>query len=252
MRWLDDIKKFSVKGFLDHKPPMVMDDGLIEKIAKAVVDKITKFPQEGKQDIKELLTRIAELQKQNDLLEKLSLTDPLTGAYNTRYFEKKMDEITESNMAQRNPTGRHFLMMVDLDGFKQINDAYGHETGDMALIHVVRKLNEMTRKTDAVCRVGGDEFVVILKDATEEGAKQKIMNIADTFNTMSFDKSSKKIPVRASIGWSELKPDEFVKDVMRRIDEYVYDSKKIKGDTRFTDFVDCHESLQDIAQGTQN
>ncbi len=239
MSLLSDIKKFTVKGFLDRKPPMVMDDGLIEKIAIEIARKITQCPEEGKKDVRDLLVRIAELQSQNDLLEKLSLTDPLTGAYNSRYFEKAVDAIKQEHFAQRKPTGRHFLMMVDLDGFKQINDMYGHETGDMALIHVVRTLNDMTRKTDAVCRVGGDEFIVILKDATEEGAKEKIMTIADKFNTMSFDKNHRPIPVRASIGWSELKPDDFVKDVLRRIDEFVYDSKKIKGDTRFTDFADA-------------
>lgn len=239
MSFLSDIKKFTVKGFLDRNPPMVMDDGLIEKIAKNIAQKIIQSPEQGTKDVRELLMRVAELQKQNDLLERLSLTDPLTGAYNSRFFEQAVDAIKQEHLAQRKPTGRHFLMMLDLDGFKQINDMYGHETGDMALIHVVRTLNDMTRKTDAVCRVGGDEFIVILKDATEEGAKAKIMSIADTFNTMSFDKNKKSIPVRASIGWSELKPDDFVKDVLRRIDEYVYDSKKIKGDTRFSDFTDA-------------
>jgi len=152
----------------------------------------------------------------------------LTGAYNSRFFKQTIEELAQNNAMNRKPSGRHFLIMLDLDGFKKINDTYGHETGDLTLIHVVQKLNEMTRKTDSVCRIGGDEFLIILKDATEEGAKSKIMSIVNTFNQMSFDTNDKNIPVRASIGWSELKPDEFVNDVVCRIDKLMYDDKEKK------------------------
>ena len=102
-------------------------------------------------------------------------------------------------LEKRKPTGQHFLMMVDLDHFKEVNDTYGHDAGDAVLCHVVDTLTEMTRKTDAVCRIGGDEFVVILRDANLKGAKQKIIEIIDALESLPFVWEGKDIQIGASV-----------------------------------------------------
>lgn len=204
------------------------------KIAGSLVSLIRKDPLSGIERVIELLNEISSLQDRNRLLEATALTDSLTGAYNERYFERAMEELDAQNHnSKRNPTGRHFLMMIDLDGFKNINDTYGHAAGNDTLCHVVKSISALIRKSDALCRVGGDEFILILKDSTVEGALAKIIEITDSFDTMSLHYRGIDIPVRASIGYGEIEPERFIKDILQEIDSNLYAAKEIKGASRF-------------------
>lgn len=228
-----------LRGLLDRSPNLALDDALKGKIARSLVAFIRRDPEQGTEMVRELLDQISSLQEKNKLLEATSLTDPLTGAYNERYFQRTMADLDyQGHAAKRRITGHHYLMMIDLDGFKQINDTYGHEVGNEALRVVVRKLNVMTRKSDAVCRVGGDEFVIVLRDATAEGAFKKIVQITDAFDTMSFQHQGIAVPIRASIGYGEIQPARFIKDILKEIDADLYAAKKIKGESRFAKLID--------------
>lgn len=101
-----------------------------------------------------------------------SAHDPLTGLYNRRYFERRLRE--ESAHAKRHK--RPFsLVMVDLDHFKLVNDTFGHEDGDRVLCHVAELLGGSLREDDIACRVGGEEFVVVLR-ATPGPAARVVAN----------------------------------------------------------------------------
>jgi putative two-component system response regulator len=105
----------------------------------------------------------AELATVNSLLERLSITDELTGLFNRRHAMFRLDEQWE--LAQR--LGRPLtIAMLDIDHFKKINDTYGHNAGDIVLRQVAAMLREGTRGTDALCRVGGEEFLVIFPSQT--------------------------------------------------------------------------------------
>ena len=104
------------------------------------------------------LSAWVRLDAQHRELRHAAFTDPLTNAWNRRYFERFMDAaIAQAREARRTLT----LMVFDIDNFKVYNDAFGHGAGDEILTETVKLLNSVIRPTDRVCRVGGDEFAVI-------------------------------------------------------------------------------------------
>ncbi len=130
----------------------------------------------------ELAERNDELMALNVRLEKASVTDALTELHNRRYVNEYME--AETSMLRRvmfeeDGNGKHspdsprllFLMMIDLDGFKLINDTFGHLAGDTALIEVKDRLIASCRKSDSIVRWGGDEFLIIGQARTYEGAE---------------------------------------------------------------------------------
>jgi diguanylate cyclase (GGDEF)-like protein len=100
-------------------------------------------------------------------MEQLALTDPLTGCFNRRWFEMQFERDLQMADRMRQPLS---LIILDLDNFKEINDAAGHETGDLALRLLADNLRGSLRAVDTAVRYGGDEFVVILPQANIQGA----------------------------------------------------------------------------------
>jgi diguanylate cyclase (GGDEF)-like protein len=120
----------------------------------------------------QLALQADELKRKNADLELLSVTDPLTGLYNKRYFEKLMESEIEQCVRQSRICS---IVLIDLDHFKKLNGQYGHKVGDGVLREVARRLALRTRKTDVLCRFGGDEFFLLCREATMANA----MNVAD-------------------------------------------------------------------------
>lgn len=106
-------------------------------------------------DIERLALR---LQEQRDELRQQSLSDPLTGVFNRRYFDMMLAHLHEQSRRQQ----AAYLLIVDVNDFKQVNDEFGHATGDKVLQNTARFLRDHVRATDIVARLGGDEFAVIL------------------------------------------------------------------------------------------
>jgi len=107
--------------------------------------------------------RVAD--RQSVELEFLARHDSLTGLMNRRAFGERLD----GALARCRRYGRRVaLLAIDLDGFKPVNDAYGHGIGDEVLRHLAARIAAITRETDAACRMGGDEFVVLVEDVAED------------------------------------------------------------------------------------
>lgn len=113
--------------------------------------------------------RTRELAIANQQLEAIALTDVLTGLPNRRHAMQRLTQVWDEAIRHSAPLA---CLMIDADGFKQINDSYGHEAGDEVLRQLSRNLKYSVRTDDVVCRLGGDEFLVICPHTPLEGALQ--------------------------------------------------------------------------------
>ena len=155
-------------------------------------------------------------------LEELSKKDPMTGLYNRRALDDFLKH--DISLAKRN---KHAItsMYMDMDGFKQVNDVKGHVVGDSLLILLGEVLTEIARESDIVCRMGGDEFCVILIQCNEEQAVIIAERVINMFDERNVEDCS------LSIGLSEYQFDssDSAERLIHRSDEAMYAAKKIKG-----------------------
>jgi len=121
-------------------------------------------------EVYEVRTHLEQkVQERTEALNRLSQTDPLTGLLNRRGMEQRLKEELKRGARENRPLG---VIWIDLDRFKEINDVYGHAVGDEALVLVSRVLRSVLREYDAASRWGGDEFLVMIRDANEEMIKR--------------------------------------------------------------------------------
>jgi diguanylate cyclase (GGDEF)-like protein len=154
--------------------------------------------------------------------------DRLTRLWNTRYFY----EILEQEIARCRRYGRPFgLLLVDLDGFKAVNDTAGHLAGDLVLQIVGRILHENCRSTDIPARLGGDEFAVILPEASSLTVRRSAQKLVALVADADFPSSLPR--VTASVGGVAFsRPPASIKEALRAVDETLYAAKR-EGKNRF-------------------
>jgi diguanylate cyclase (GGDEF)-like protein len=114
-----------------------------------------------------LATRLLERDQQLEAASELATRDGLTGLRNYRYFRAKIDEYLALAIRHRLPIG---VILLDLDHFKQVNDTYGHQQGDLVLKTISALVVKTCRETDVVCRYGGEEFIILAPQTSVEGA----------------------------------------------------------------------------------
>jgi len=142
-----------------------------------------------------------ELERQ---LRESSIRDALTGCFNRRYLSEQ-----EAKLARDNAVWG--AIVIDIDHFKEYNDRHGHHTGDRVLVEIARFLNRTVRAEDAVIRIGGDEFLVLLGDASVALTKEIADRLADA--------GPRQAPVPFSLGWAVRRSDEPLERTIRRADQ---------------------------------
>lgn len=164
-----------------------------------------------------------ELALSNKRLQELALTDALTGLPNRRHAVERLEQ--EWAVAARG--GRPICcMMVDIDHFKSINDTYGHPFGDDALRTVAESLRQAARKQDVVCRLGGEEFLVICADTDESAGFQYAERLRQQVAAQSLQVHGKTLHLTVSIGLSaNAPPGGSVEAMMHQADERLYAAK---------------------------
>ena len=146
--------------------------------------------------------------------------DQLTGVMTRRLITRFL----EVELARSSRTGVHTsVMLIDVDHFKHVNDAFGHHVGDAVLRDLGALLRQMTRATDGVGRLGGEEFVVVLGDSGERETEAFAWQLRSTVESMVC--GDLKISVSISIGVVESMPGEDGEDVLKRADAAMYDAK---------------------------
>jgi len=147
--------------------------------------------------------QMIRLQDARDRMQRAALTDALTGLYNRRYLMERLQEECIRSRRYKRPFG---VALVDLDGFKPINDIHGHRAGDEILVGVAGALKAALRESDLVARVGGDEFVAILLDVTPDTAGIAVERIRARLGEVRKDAAPEG--VEASIGISFWSPGD--------------------------------------------
>ncbi len=170
--------------------------------------------------------RLADFAKRVEDLESLVVTDPLTGLLNRRGFEAEMHR---SLAAARRYQESGALIYVDLDGFKPINDTYGHAAGDEVLKRVAQILTENVRDSDRVARVGGDEFVILFPRTGRDGALTRAEMLDGLINSALVNWQGRLIAVRASFGFQLFGAEDSPESLLARADEAMYAVKKMRG-----------------------
>jgi diguanylate cyclase (GGDEF)-like protein len=170
--------------------------------------------------------RNAELAAANLRLEEMSLTDPLTGVQNRRFFDLTVPRQAQQTLRAYSTAGPGhppqdrdlILFFVDLDHFKKINDKYGHAVGDQVLVEVARRLNGVVRQVDAMVRWGGEEFVIVSEGTSRDSGQHLAKRILDAIAAKSFDLAEGgALQVTCSVGWAPFpwlttSPEEFALD----------------------------------------
>lgn len=170
------------------------------------------------------------LKKQKDIYEasldnyELAHKDKLTGVGNRALLEEKLINIHDYSVKNNQ---KYAIIYIDLDGFKQVNDLYGHDIGDKVLVKIAQTILNETRNIDTVCRIGGDEFVIIVEKATNIELYRNICNRLIESISVPISEFGAKIILGASIGIA-MYPDNgsSYKDILIAADEAMYRAKK--------------------------
>ena len=166
-----------------------------------------------------------ELRGANAKLADLSVKDDLTGLYNMRSIYEKI----EYEIKRTKRTGRAMAcVMMDMDHFKTVNDGHDHLFGSFVLREMGQILQRSLRETDFAARYGGDEYLVVLTETDEHGAKTFCDRVLQTVRGYTFRDKSESIQLTVSIGYSVCGPDFAFepKDIVRCADHALYQSKE--------------------------
>ncbi|MFT7859445.1 MAG: GGDEF domain-containing protein [Sulfurimonas sp.] len=157
-------------------------------------------------------------------LRDTSLRDGMTGLYNRRFLEEFIDQV----VSQANRQGETYtVMMLDVDFFKMVNDTYGHDVGDRVIVDLAAILKDSIREADLAIRYGGEEFLVMLHNASNEGAMKVAQKIHDAFGKLKFDVGSGEVLQKTiSIGIAKYPDDgDGIWKIIKFADTALYEAK---------------------------
>ena len=185
-------------------------------------------------DREELVARVRTQIRRRRYAERLRTTvrasmeaavvDALTGLNNRRYLETHLAKLVADAVDKRRPLS---VMVLDIDHFKAVNDTFGHDAGDQVLKVFAGRVQKIVRNADLFCRMGGEEFVVVMPDTGLEVAELIAERIRQTIerDLFAIDAGGRMIPVTVSVGLAERGDDVAAADLLRRADQALYRAK---------------------------
>ncbi|KMT66662.1 GGDEF domain-containing protein [Catenovulum maritimum] len=175
------------------------------------------------EDVTDVCFYQEKLKETLEQLEVVSRTDGLTQVANRRFWEERFEVELETANRYKHPLS---LILFDLDKFKQINDTYGHQGGDLVLIEITKFIKKKLRQVDLMGRYGGEEFGIILPNTDAEGAFELADRIRTEFAQFPISFGNHKILATISLGVVEYDPSfDSYEDMVTRADIALYQSK---------------------------
>jgi diguanylate cyclase (GGDEF)-like protein len=214
----------------ERRVPEVFDDGVDEVLPRPCDPRTLQARVRAAQRVVALDEHVAALLREREAqlgqltiasrkLHTAAVTDALTGLHNRRFALELLQRDLPKALEQGRPLA---LVMIDIDRFKAVNDRFGHDTGDRVLRAVAELLRGAVRRTDTVCRLGGEEFLAICPDTGLAGARIRDLCASQVIDAGGFDRS-----VTLSLGVAELEPGcASVDALLKRADERVYLAKQ--------------------------
>ncbi|ANP47075.1 GGDEF domain-containing protein [Candidatus Viadribacter manganicus] len=178
--------------------------------------------QSGLAALERLTAELAELKAKLSEAENLADRDTLAPVFNRRAFLRELHRTMSEVERYKTPAA---VIYIDLDGFKAVNDEFGHSAGDAVLRHVGLLLSDSVRESDIVGRLGGDEFGIILNRATAEEAVVKAQALSDKINSSAILYAGVPHRIRASVGVHPIAMVEDPETAIARADEAMYAEK---------------------------
>jgi len=172
-----------------------------------------------RQQMSQQIESLANVESLATEVYKLAALDQLTGLYNRRSAEKRLEEEISRAIRHSRPLT---LLLMDLDSLKAVNDAHGHSAGDVVLMAFGERLRRAIRGSDQGSRVGGDEFMVVLPECPSG----QVQNIINRLSGLIVEYDGAKIPVGFSSGWKDYQAGETALEFIRRVDEALLADKR--------------------------
>jgi diguanylate cyclase (GGDEF)-like protein/hemerythrin-like metal-binding protein len=174
-----------------------------------------------KADYANVLMDLQELKTQK--YERLSEEDPLTGIYNRRAFMQILNATIDEAQRHQQPLS---LLLLDLDHFKQVNDTYGHDTGDKLLQRFAGYIKKIIRNHDVFARIGGEEFVLLLPYTSHQDAQKIAEDIVQKIAALDLEDLAPGLHMTVSIGLAEYEDEMSMRTLLQTADAHLYEAKR--------------------------
>lgn len=174
-------------------------------------------------EVNRLRVELARRDDRLEELERLADQDPLTHLFNRRAFVREVTRFAAYAERYQTPSS---ILFFDVNDLKVINDSYGHEAGDRALVHVAESLRTSVRGSDVVGRLGGDEFGVLLANADSADAQAQGERLAQAVESQQLTVGDRTHQVRVAWGWHTIGPGMDVGEALKVADARMYQKKR--------------------------
>ena len=162
---------------------------------------------------------LTKMEVRTEEVYKLAVLDALTGLYNRRSGEQRLtEEISRSQRHARPLT----VLLLDLNGLKNVNDMFGHAAGDEVIKCFAERLKKAIRGSDVAIRLGGDEFLTVLPECRPE----EVRHVLGRLTGIKVEISGQSLAISFSAGWTNFKPGESPEDLLKRADDALYVNKR--------------------------
>lgn len=222
---LEDVFSLEFSGRKAHIPQRLANLGIppqemTESVSLALSSLMEK--------IDDLQLAFDQSQAQLKELESLVDVDCVAPIPNRRAFMRRLQWVIAMHERYAHPSS---ILFFDLNRFKQINDTYGHAAGDLAIRHVADLLSDMTRESDFLARIGGDEFAIILYYASHEDALKRGDHIAEQLRRSPFQFNGRPIQIETAVGIHMIRAGETADIALQHADASMYEHKRQLRDT---------------------